>query len=125
MYQVVKLYGNYEPWWFLDGWEEDIVSKVAFDRYEDALKVFQKEWVRLSEKFPKKQSKNGTLVAFWDESDQHWCEECDEYLQRYHSLMLVETKENSPAGFVKPLTPPRLRTCRLKQDKCVSHEEKD
>ncbi|HEL1612785.1 TPA: DUF1033 family protein [Streptococcus suis] len=125
MYQVIKLYGDYEPWWFLDGWEEDIVSKDVFSRYEDAYTAFQKEWVRLSEKFPKKQSKNGTLVAFWDESDQHWCEECDEYLQRYHSLMLVEAKENLPAGFVKSQTPPLLRTCRLKQDKCMNHEEKD
>ncbi|HFI0231114.1 TPA: DUF1033 family protein [Streptococcus suis] len=125
MYQVIKLYGDYEPWWFLDGWEEDIVSKDVFSRYEDAYTAFQKEWVRLSEKFPKKQSKNGTLVAFWDESDQHWCEECDEYVQRYHSLMLVEAKENLSAGFVKPLTPPCLRTCRLKQDKCVNYEEKD
>lgn len=57
MYQVIKMCGDFEPWWFLDGWEEDIVSKVAFDRYEDALKAFQKEWVRLSEKFPKSRVK--------------------------------------------------------------------
>ncbi|HFR3938816.1 DUF1033 family protein [Streptococcus sp. 32226D021BW] len=120
MYQVIKMYGDFEPWWFLDGWEEDIVSKVAFDRYEDALKAFQKEWVRLSEKFPKKQSKNGTMVAFWDESEQHWCEECDEYLQRYHSLMLVEARENLPAGFIKQPTQPRMRPCKLKQTNCVN-----
>lgn len=120
MYQVIKMCGDFEPWWFLDGWEEDIVSKVAFDRYEDALKAFQKEWVRLSEKFPKKQSKNGTMVAFWDESDQHWCEECDEYLQRYHSLMLVEARENLPAGFIKQSTQPSLRPCKLKQTNCVN-----
>ncbi|HFI0354115.1 TPA: DUF1033 family protein [Streptococcus suis] len=125
MYQVIKLYGDYEPWWFLDGWEEDIVSKDVFSCYEDAYTAFQKEWVRLSENFPMRKTKNGTLAAFWDEQDQHWCEECEEYLQRYHSLMLVESKENLPAGFVKSQTPPRLRTCRLKQDKCMNHEEKD
>lgn len=24
MYQVIKMYGDFEPWWFLDGWEEDV-----------------------------------------------------------------------------------------------------
>ncbi len=64
MYQVIKMYGDFEPWWFLDGWEEDVTSRAAFDRYEDALNAFQKEWVRLSEDFPMKKSKNGTMVAF-------------------------------------------------------------
>ncbi|HFU3942536.1 TPA: DUF1033 family protein [Streptococcus suis] len=123
MYQVIKMYGDFEPWWFLDGWEEDVTSRAAFDRYEDALNAFQKEWVRLSEDFPMKKSKNGTMVAFWDESDQHWCEECDEYLQRYHSLMLVEAKENLPAGFAtKSVQQPRVRPCKLRQGKCVNYD---
>ena len=21
MYSVIEMYGDYEPWWFLDGWE--------------------------------------------------------------------------------------------------------
>ena len=42
MYRVIKMYGDSEPWWFLDGWEEDIVSSTAFDSYDDALKAFQK-----------------------------------------------------------------------------------
>ena len=29
MYRVIKMYGDSEPWWFLDGWEEDIVSSTA------------------------------------------------------------------------------------------------
>lgn len=42
MYQVIKMYGDFEPWWFLDGWEEDVTSRAAFDRYEDALNAFQR-----------------------------------------------------------------------------------
>ena len=59
MYKVIKMYGDFEPWWFLDGWEEDVVSRVTYERYEDALSAFQKEWVKLLESFPKKKSKNG------------------------------------------------------------------
>lgn len=119
MYKVIKMYGDFEPWWFLDGWEEDVVSRVTYERYEEALSAFQKEWVKLSESFPMKKSKNGTMVAFWDESDQYWCEECDEYLQRFHSLMLIESKENLPAGLTKKSLQPRVGPCRLKQESFV------
>ena len=33
MYQVVKMYGDMEPWWFLDGWKDDIVQVYEFDHY--------------------------------------------------------------------------------------------
>lgn len=113
MYQVIKMYGDVEPWWFLDGWEDDVISRAAFARYEDALTAFQKELSRLSERFPKKKTKNGTMAAFWDENDQHWCEECDDYLQRYHSLMLVETKSHRS----KQALLPKIRPCKIKQEK--------
>ena len=38
MYRIIKMYGDSEPWWFLDGWEEDIVTSTAFDSYDDALR---------------------------------------------------------------------------------------
>ena len=25
MYRVIEMYGDCEPWWFLEGWEDDIV----------------------------------------------------------------------------------------------------
>ena len=42
MYCVIEMYGDYEPWWFLDGWEEDIVAKKQFDDYYEALKYYKK-----------------------------------------------------------------------------------
>ncbi|QHF53992.1 MULTISPECIES: DUF1033 family protein [Streptococcus] len=122
MYQVIKMYGDFEPWWFLDGWEEDVVSRTVFDRYEDAINAFQRELLLLSESFPMRKSKNETMVAFWDESDRHWCEECDEYLQRYHSLMLVESKEHLPTGVANKLKQSRMRPCKLNQSKCINYE---
>ena len=28
MYRVIEMYGDFEPWWFLEGWEEDIVAGI-------------------------------------------------------------------------------------------------
>lgn len=27
MYQVITMYGDNEPWWFFDDWQEDIVQE--------------------------------------------------------------------------------------------------
>ena len=31
MYRVIEMYGDCEPWWFLEGWEDDIVSSRKFE----------------------------------------------------------------------------------------------
>lgn len=31
MYCVIEMYGDFELWWFLEGWEEDIVVSKKFD----------------------------------------------------------------------------------------------
>ncbi|NQL66947.1 DUF1033 family protein [Streptococcus suis] len=117
MYQVIKMYGDFEPWWFIEGWEEDITDKLVFENYEDAVLAFQKEWTDLASRFPMEESKGGMMTAFWDEADQYWCEECDEYLQRYHSLLLLEAKEDSKKKDIVP----RVRPCKLKKGNCVNY----
>nr|WP_049618569.1 DUF1033 family protein [Streptococcus sp. X13SY08] len=49
MYCVVKLYGDCEPWWFLEGWEEDIVAAKEFKDYEEAVAFYHKERQSLAE----------------------------------------------------------------------------
>lgn len=114
MYRVVKMYGDCEPWWFLDGWEEDVVASQEFRKYEDALRCYQKEFVYLSERYPERKNKAGMMAAFWDPTEQLWCEECDEYLQQYHSLMLLELDEHLPNGLRMKRTAKRLRPCQIK-----------
>lgn len=114
MYQVIRMYGDFEPWWFLDGWEENIISNETYDNYEAALRSYQRQWVCLSERFPMKKSRDGLMTAFWDPEDHYWCDECDEYLQNYHSLILFEAKENLPTGLQRKDTGKRPRFCKMK-----------
>ncbi|MGC4441347.1 DUF1033 family protein, partial [Streptococcus suis] len=44
MYQVIKMYGDWEPWWFLDGWTDDIVAQKRFATFESAASYYEKEW---------------------------------------------------------------------------------
>lgn len=51
MYQVVKMFGDWEPWWFIEGWEEDITEIAEYDTLSEALLYFQEEWDRGQEKW--------------------------------------------------------------------------
>lgn len=115
MYKVVRMYGDFEPWWFLDSWEEHIISSKEYEKYEEALQDYQCQWVYLSERFPMKKSKDGVMTAFWTPEDCYWCDECDEYLQNYHSLILLEAKENLPTGLRRKSPGKRPRSCKMKK----------
>lgn len=111
MYQVVKLYGDLEPWWLLDGWQEDIVECENFDTYQDALSYYQREWEILAGHLSEHKDKSEQMSAFWDPKDQRWCEECDEYLQQYHSLFILNRVEAIEELHQKSA---RFRQCRMK-----------
>ncbi|ELA03841.1 putative DNA-binding protein [Enterococcus faecalis M7] len=44
MYQVITMYGDNEPWWFFDDWQEDIVQEKTFDNLTDAETYYVEVW---------------------------------------------------------------------------------
>ena len=52
MYRVIEMYGDFEPWWFIEGWEEDVIMSQSFDKYYDALKYYKSCWFELEKKNP-------------------------------------------------------------------------
>lgn len=119
MYRVIEMYGDFEPWWFLEGWEEDIVASRKFDQYYYALKYYKTCWFRLEQESPLYKSRSDLMTIFWDPEDQRWCDECDEYLQQYHSLALLQDEQVIPdeklrSGYEKQTSQERNRSCRMK-----------
>ncbi|MBM7636727.1 DUF1033 family protein [Streptococcus saliviloxodontae] len=102
MYQVVSMFGDFEPWWFLEDWKEDIVSVREFENYYDALKYYKQLWQDLRETYPHFDSKSSIMSAFWTEDEQRWCEECDEDLQQYHSILLLTDWQEIPSEWRRP-----------------------
>ncbi|KHD44817.1 DUF1033 family protein [Streptococcus hongkongensis] len=96
MYQVIKMYGNWEPWWFVDGWQNDIIYKKEFDKWEYALKDYQNEWEILKEQYPNLHSQKNLLATFWNDNEKKWCEDCTDDLQQYHSLLLLKDNDIIP-----------------------------
>ena len=62
MYCVIEMYGDYEPWWFLDGWEEDVIAKKHFDDYYEALKYYKNRWLQMEEQSPLYKSRSDLMT---------------------------------------------------------------
>lgn len=92
MYQVVKMHGDFEPWWFIEGCPNRIITREIFEDYREALACYKKECQRLAHLLPQ-HKEEGQMVAFWNPQEQRWCDECDDYLQQYHSLLLLDQQE--------------------------------
>ena len=119
MYRVIEMYGDYEPWWFIEGWEEDVIMSRSFNKYYDALKSYKLCWFELEKKNPLYKSRSDLMTIFWDPADQRWCDECDEYLQQYHSLALLQDEQVIPdeklrPGYEKQTGQEKHRSCRMK-----------
>ena len=122
MYCVIEMYGDYEPWWFLDGWEKDIVQEQNFENYYDALKFYKTRWLELEKEFKLYKSRSDLMTVFWIEDDVRWCEECDDYVQQYRSILLLEDEKVIPnskirLGYAKQAGIEKHRTCRMRDKK--------
>lgn len=117
MYQVIIMYGDSEPWWFLEHWQKDIIEEKVFDCFNDAQQYYLHKSQELDSCYGNKNTKNQYLSAFWNDGEERWCDECDEYLQQYKGLALLkdchsltESKKNMKGQESSYINP---RQCKL------------
>lgn len=90
MYQVIKMYGDNEPWWFFEGWKHDIIEQQEFVTFEQARAAYEQAFADVSDRYSHLNAKANYLAAFWQDGDERWCEECDDDLQQYMGLALLK-----------------------------------
>lgn len=93
MYQVVTMFGDNEPWWFFENWEEDIEIEESFSSFEEAKRRYEEKWLSIRNHYTYINAKNNFLSAFWNDGDGRWCEECDDDLQQYKGLALLKNHQ--------------------------------
>lgn len=64
MYQVVTLFGEYEPWWFFEDWKEEIVSFEQFDSFSEANQNYHEKYIKLIGDYENYVTKKHYLTAF-------------------------------------------------------------
>lgn len=93
MYQVITMYGDNEPWWFFEEWQEDIQETATFEDFDATVAYYEHRWSELQNTNTYSSAKHNFLSAFWKEQDERWCEECDDYLQQYWGLALLKDEQ--------------------------------
>ncbi|WP_166786729.1 DUF1033 family protein [Jeotgalibacillus salarius] len=88
MWRIVQLKSDAEPWWFLDGWEKDIVDEWHFSSKDEAFNFYSDKMTDKQTKYEYVRVKRGTQVAFWNKEEFFFCDDCDEDLQVYHGFIL-------------------------------------
>ena len=74
---------------------------------------------KLETEFKEYKSRSDLMTVFWNEKDQRWCEECDDYVQQYRSIILLEDEKVIPKskyrpGYAKQNGLEKHRSCRIK-----------
>ncbi len=89
-FQVYKVEGFEEPWWFDEDWYKDVVSVHTCATLEEAARLYQDESMKMQKLFPKVRSRVLGMVAFWQPGQLAWCEPCANDEQVYYSLVIFE-----------------------------------
>ncbi|MGY3779685.1 DUF1033 family protein [Isobaculum melis] len=93
MYQVIELFGEYEPWWFFEDWRDDIYLEVSYATSQEAVEAYEALYQSYATKYENVQTKKQWLTAFWNEAEVRYCEDCEDDVQLYHSILLLENNQ--------------------------------
>lgn len=93
MFQVITMYSENEPWWFFDEWQEDIIEEKKFDTFHAAKDYYDVLIKQLRPDYEEEKMKEPFMVAFWNEDELVYCDDCDEELQAYKGVLITKNYE--------------------------------
>lgn len=87
---------DYEPWWMFEDWEELIRTRKTFEDMQEATAYLNGLLEELRSKHQHEKTKKNCFYAFWSEDEKSFCEGCDEDLQLYHGVILMQAGVPTP-----------------------------
>ncbi|UTG99048.1 DUF1033 family protein [Macrococcoides canis] len=93
MYEVVTIRAEYEGWWlFKDLW--DFVTELSrFDTLKDAEQYYIEQLSKLRSTFENELTGKYNIHAFYNNCELIYCEDCDDDIQIFHSLIVFKDKQ--------------------------------
>ncbi|MGM0845275.1 MAG: DUF1033 family protein [Bacillota bacterium] len=91
-WRIVRISGEAEPWWFFSDWKKDIKEEIHHTDEKEAFEQFISLVEEFTHKYQHTKHKKNT-AAFWNDGDKVFCEACDDDLQLYHGLILMENDQ--------------------------------
>lgn len=93
MYEVIYMKADYEPWWMFEGWEEMVRLRRSFDTLVEAVEFANVIMEEMRGSFAKEKTRKGTFTAFWNPGERTYCDGCDDDMQLYHGVFLLQGSE--------------------------------
>lgn len=90
MFQVKIMRGYSEPWWFFEDWQEDVINSQSYQRLATAKITFNQLKEEYKVQFDHMKAKNNYCIAFWNDNDIEFCEECDDDVQIFTGILIVD-----------------------------------
>lgn len=89
MWKIVTIRADYEGWWLFDDWREKIIKEITCNDYNDMLKEYDALLERYQLKFVNEIIGKHNIHAFYNNCDIAYCEDCEEDLQIFYSILIL------------------------------------
>lgn len=95
MHEIIYVKSFYEPWWMLEGWEQDIVQRNSFSTIEEASRFKNELAGTLRAAYPEHKKKGEDFDVYWEKGEMEYCPDCEEDLQIYHGIIQLHSENNT------------------------------
>ncbi|WP_432355688.1 DUF1033 family protein [Sporosarcina sp. A2] len=96
MYEVIYMKADYEPWWMFEDWEEMVRKRQSFEDLDEAIEFAHVIIEKMRISFSHEKTRKDTFMAFWNPGERTYCDGCDDDLQLYHGVFLLNAGQPIP-----------------------------
>lgn len=93
MYQIKTIRADFEGWWLFEGWQQLVIGTIDCATNEEFMEMYQDELINMRNKYHHEVIGKYNIHAFYNHCDVFFCEDCDEDLQIYYSLIPLKNGE--------------------------------
>lgn len=90
MYEIVIITADYEGWWLFEEWRHDVTESFIFNDYPTMKIKYDEIYQLLQDKYTSVKIGKYHIPAFFNCCEIQYCEDCDDDVQIYHSLIALE-----------------------------------
>ncbi len=87
MFQIKIMRADYEGWWLFDGWQEKVITSSSYQTEEAFKEGYKAQLEEMRRQYPNEIIGKHHIHAFYRNCELEFCEECDEDVQIYHSVI--------------------------------------
>ncbi|TDM04733.1 DUF1033 family protein [Macrococcus carouselicus] len=93
MWDVIIIRADYEGWWLFDDWHDHIIHKESYHDYESFKQAYQYTLAEMKKRFSNERIGKYGIYAFHNNCELEYCEECEEDMQIFYSLIALKDGE--------------------------------